>query len=244
MRCYRTLAMGAISLILGSCSSIIQGTDQSIIVNTNPPEATCSLERQGEDIGAVLSTPGSVTVSKTKHDITISCEKDGFDTATFINDSGWESGSGAAGIALDVLLTFGISSVIDSATGADNKYQSPVNITMVRASEAGSLSKDGAGDTKVFSDGEWFGQDGGWELSLTLEDGKATGQATRRDGNEYVVKGKIQEDNVMDGYVERKGNPTWAFLSGFFPNVLLVRNGQIEASFDLEKKAERAAGMR
>ncbi|MEQ9609635.1 MAG: hypothetical protein RLN99_18400 [Kiloniellaceae bacterium] len=95
------------------------------------PGASCILEREGKKIGELASSPGSVTVSKTKHDITITCDKEGYQTATYINDSGWESGSGAAGIALDVILTLGISSAIDSATGADNKYESPVNNTMV-----------------------------------------------------------------------------------------------------------------
>lgn len=119
-------------LTTGGCSSIVQGTDQEIAINSNPPGASCRLEREGQKIADLAVTPDSVTVGKTKHDITIICDKDGYQTATYINDSGWESGSGAAGIALDVILTLGISSAIDSATGADNRYESPVNITMIR----------------------------------------------------------------------------------------------------------------
>lgn len=236
MHYLRPLAMGAALIGLGSCSSIIQGTDQTIIVNTNPSEATCRLEREGQDIGAVLSTPGSVTVSKTKHDITISCERDGYNTATFIADSGWESGSGAAGIALDVILTLGISSAIDSATGADNKYQSPINLTMVPVIRQTSLSKDDAIQTDVLSDGEWFGEDGDWQLSLTIEDGNFTGLVRRGDTDEYEVTGKVVQDNVVDGLVERRNNDSWATLSGFFPKVLLIQNGDIKASIELEEK--------
>ena len=131
MTCFRNIALAAIGLGLGACSSIVQGTDQEIAVNTNPPGASCTLEREGQKIAELANTPGSVTVSKTKHDITIICDKDGYQTATYINDSGWESGSGAAGIALDVILTLGVSSAIDSATGADNRYESPVNMTLI-----------------------------------------------------------------------------------------------------------------
>ena len=130
----RILAVGLVGLGLSGCSSIVQGTDQEISINTNPAGANCTLEREGAEIGQLANTPGSVTVSKTKHDITIACDKEGYQTATYINDSGWESGSGAAGIALDVILTLGVSSAIDSATGADNKYESPVNITLIPAS--------------------------------------------------------------------------------------------------------------
>ncbi|MEX0923350.1 MAG: hypothetical protein WDZ84_11285 [Rhodovibrionaceae bacterium] len=131
MNSLRLLATGLLCLSLNACSSITQGTTQDITVNSNPGAASCILTRQGSEIGRVHNTPGTVSVSKTKHDITIACDKPGYQTATYINDSGWESGSGAAGIALDVILTAGISSAVDSATGADNRYESPVNITMV-----------------------------------------------------------------------------------------------------------------
>lgn len=131
MRKACVVVLGLFGLGLSGCSSIVQGTTQDLAVNTNPAGATCALEREGATIGTVQNTPGTVSVSKTKHDITITCDKEGYQTATYISDSGWESGSGAAGIALDVILTLGISSAVDSATGADNKYESPVNITLV-----------------------------------------------------------------------------------------------------------------
>ena len=119
------------SLGLWGCSSITQGTTQDIFINTTPAQASCKLEREDVQIAMVESTPASVNVDKTKHDILITCDKPGYQTSTYYNDSGWESGSGAAGIALDVILTLGVSSAIDSATGADNRYESPVNITLV-----------------------------------------------------------------------------------------------------------------
>ena len=133
MKSLRLLAAGAVLIALAGCSSITQGTTQNITVNTNPTGASCVLQRQGQEIGQVANTPGTVNVEKTKHDITIRCDKPGYQTATYINDSGWESGSGAAGIALDVILTAGISSAVDSATGADNRYESPVNMTLLPA---------------------------------------------------------------------------------------------------------------
>ena len=127
----RVLAIGLAVLGLWSCSWIVRGTSQDIFINTIPAGADCILEREGREIATLANTPGTVSVEKTKHDITITCTKDGYQTATYYNKSGWESGSGAGGIALDVLLTLGLSSAIDSATGADNKYKSPVNITLL-----------------------------------------------------------------------------------------------------------------
>ena len=127
----RIILLTMAGLSVGACSTITQGTDQEIYINTNPQGASCVLERNGQQISEISSTPGPVTVSKTKHDIIITCNKEGYQTASFHNDSGWESGSGAAGIALDVILTLGASSAIDSMTGADNKYQPSVNIMML-----------------------------------------------------------------------------------------------------------------
>lgn len=111
---------------LGACSSIIEGTSQEIVVNTNPAGADCALVREGVVIGRVNPTPGAVTIKKTKHDITIKCDKDGFEQATYFNKSG------AAGATFgNIILGGGIGWAIDSASGADNKYDSPVNITMV-----------------------------------------------------------------------------------------------------------------
>lgn len=131
MNLLRVAALGGAALTVGACSTITQGTNQEIYINTTPQNASCVLERNGQQISEISSTPGPVTVSKTKHDIIITCQKDGYQTASFHNNSGWEAGSGAAGIALDVILTLGASSAIDSMTGADNKYQPSVNILML-----------------------------------------------------------------------------------------------------------------
>ncbi|MBC6441282.1 MAG: PEGA domain-containing protein [Rhodospirillales bacterium] len=121
----------ACALVLAGCSTITQGVTQNITINTNPVGASCYLERLGNRIETIDSTPATVTVTKTRDDIRIVCNKPGYQTATYWNQSGWESGTGAVGIAVDVLLTAGLSSAIDSATGADNKYESPVNITLI-----------------------------------------------------------------------------------------------------------------
>ena len=125
-----TLALG--TSLLG-CATIIEGTSQEILVSTNPAGASCTLEREGQVIGTIPATPSAILVKKSKHDITIKCSKEGFETAIYINDSGLASGSVAGNVAADLLLTAGLSSIIDSASGADNKYESPVNITLIQA---------------------------------------------------------------------------------------------------------------
>ena len=56
----------------------------------------------------------------------IRCNKDGYQEATYLNHSG------SAGATFgNIVLGGGIGWAVDSAAGADNKYDSPVNITLV-----------------------------------------------------------------------------------------------------------------
>jgi len=76
-------------------------------------------------IGTVSPTPGGILIEKTKYDIIIKCNKDGYQEATYFN----KSGSAAATFG-NIVLGGGIGWAIDSASGSDNKYDSPVNITL------------------------------------------------------------------------------------------------------------------
>ena len=125
-------AAGLCALCVGlfGCASITEGTSQDISVVTNPAGASCVFERQGMNIGTIASTPATLNVPKRKYDITIKCNKPGFQEASYLNHSGVTAVI-AANVATDLLLTAGLSSIIDSSTGADNKYDSAVNITLI-----------------------------------------------------------------------------------------------------------------
>jgi hypothetical protein len=116
----------AACVLLGACSTIIEGRSQQVMVNSNPPGADCGLYRQNIRIATVQNAPGSALIEKTKYDIWVACVKQGYQMATFYNHSG------AAGATFgNIILGGGIGWAIDSATGSDNKYESPVNITLV-----------------------------------------------------------------------------------------------------------------
>lgn len=112
-------------LLAAGCSSIIDGTTQEIQIVTSPAGADCDLVREGKVIGRVNQTPGAVTVKKTKHDITITCTKKGYEKTEYINKSGFADATFGS-----ILLGGGIGWGIDSASGADNKYTSPVSLTL------------------------------------------------------------------------------------------------------------------
>lgn len=122
----RVLTVMGLAVTLGACSSIVEGTSQEIMVNTNPSGASCVLNRQGAEIARIPSTPAATTIKKTKYDITVVCAKAGFEDASFFNKSD------VAGATLgNIILGGGIGWIVDSASGADNKYTSPINITLV-----------------------------------------------------------------------------------------------------------------
>jgi hypothetical protein len=122
----RAIAAFAVCVLLGACSTIIEGRSQQIFVNTNPAGADCGLYRQGVRLATIQNAPGSALIEKTKHDMWIVCVKQGYQTATYFNHSG------AAGATFgNIILGGGIGWAIDSATGSDNKYTSPVNMTLV-----------------------------------------------------------------------------------------------------------------
>jgi hypothetical protein len=113
---------------LSGCASIISGTSQEIKVVTNPPGANCQLVRGGAVIGQVYQTPGSATIQKTKDDITLACHKDGYQEASYVNHSGID-GATYGNIVLGGAVGWGV----DSSIGADNRYDSVVNVSMVPA---------------------------------------------------------------------------------------------------------------
>jgi hypothetical protein len=121
-----TAVLAAISL--QGCAAIFDGTTQEITVSTNPPGATCDLVRRDATIANIAQTPGSARIQKTKYDITVKCRKDGYQETTYLNHSGVAGATIAD--ALGGVLTGGVAWAIDSGTGADNKYDSPVNLTM------------------------------------------------------------------------------------------------------------------
>ena len=114
-------------LLLPACATIMEGSSQEVMVNTNPEGASCALNRQGETIGRINPTPGAVTVKKSKYDLTIVCTKAGYEKATYLNHSGSEGATFG-----NIILGGGIGWAVDSANGSDNHYDSPVNISLPR----------------------------------------------------------------------------------------------------------------
>lgn len=88
----------------------------------------------------------------------------------------------------------------------------------------------------VGMDGEWFAQTGPWQLYLNIENGVFTGRARHSKSSSYDVSGRVLRDGLVAGRIDGSNGSTLGSLSGSFPSVSIVQNGQVYASFELEKK--------
>lgn len=123
----RVFAWGC-TLLAAGCGSIVGGTSQEIQISSTPPGADCAIYREGLIIGRVNPTPGTATIQKSKKDLVITCTKVQCEPAQTSCTSGVEPWS--IGNILFGLIGGPIGLIIDHSTGAVNKYESPVNVTL------------------------------------------------------------------------------------------------------------------
>jgi hypothetical protein len=123
----RGVAIALLAPAVAGCASILDGRSQEIAVSTDPPGAECGFYREeGKRIATIERTPGNAVVKKTRNDIWIVCTKPGYQPAVYLNHSGAALANVVGGI-----FTLGISTAVDTSTGAGNEYQSPANVVML-----------------------------------------------------------------------------------------------------------------
>jgi type 1 fimbria pilin len=119
----RTFLITTLVMMVASCASITQGTSQTLTFNLEPRDINCQVTRDGDGtIGSVTYQNSSLTVSKDKDDIMVSCKAEGYKPKVVKI----VSSASAAGVT-GVLLDFGITDMI---TGAMYKYPDSHNIAL------------------------------------------------------------------------------------------------------------------
>jgi hypothetical protein len=111
---------------LSGCASVIEGRAQEITIHTTPEGAVCTLERNGTPLGTISPTPGTLYLEKTKDDILIACTKAGYRETTYLNKSGYPKDNW-----IYILVGGPVGWGVDSATGSDNQYATPVTINLM-----------------------------------------------------------------------------------------------------------------
>jgi hypothetical protein len=129
-----------LGLQLGACATVFEGTTQPITVNTGTvADVDCKLTSPA--FGTLsMKAPGVVTVEKSKHNINVNCTKEGYEPGQAVIVSHF-----AAAAAANIL--FGLSGIVvgglvDAASGAGNKYDSQVNVTMAAKPEPEPVPAD------------------------------------------------------------------------------------------------------
>lgn len=117
-------ALAALGVAVSGCATIIDGTTQSVSVNTTPEEgASCTLvNSQGT---WYLTSPGSTTVHKTKTDLDVTCTKRGFGSGHVVAVSHF-TGKTAGNIIAGGLIGVGV----DAASGANYHYDQVIDVPL------------------------------------------------------------------------------------------------------------------
>jgi hypothetical protein len=130
-------ALAALGVAVSGCATIIDGTSQSLSVNTTPEGgAQCTLVN-GEGTWYV-TTPGSTTVHKTKTDLDVTCTKPGFKTAHLVSPSHF-TGKTAGNLLLGVGGVV-IGGAVDAASGANYHYDPVIDVPLGAADTAAASS--------------------------------------------------------------------------------------------------------
>src|SRR4051812_23759261 len=127
-------AAALVAVGLSGCGTITQGTTQDIAITTSPPGGHCELDRRGEHVASLYSTPNSVIVDKSTKDIVLTCAKPGYQTASLNLES-----DPSLGLFGNAIIGGVIGVGIDYATGAANKYPNSAFVPMVAAEGGASF---------------------------------------------------------------------------------------------------------
>jgi hypothetical protein len=129
---------------MAGCATIVKGTDQTVTIDTTPPGATCELKRDGQSIGVVNPTPGSINLDKSKDNISVLCHKEGH------QDGSGTISSTFQGMTFGNIIFGGIIGVaIDAGSGAMHKYQNSVQVTLIPNEFESVASRDQFFDTEI-----------------------------------------------------------------------------------------------
>lgn len=115
--------VGAISILLGSCSTIVKGTEQQVSINTpGVPGAMCML--QSPAVGSrSVQTPSNIILPKSKHNVAVSCTAQCYAPGVATLASHTEIMT-AGNVVFGGLIGLGV----DAASGAMNTYDANVDV--------------------------------------------------------------------------------------------------------------------
>ena len=201
----KTMALLATVLLMSGCASIMEGSDQTININTTgceqfePMRCTAS----NSEGSSILTAPASVSIEKARGPLTISCQsRDRSATGLKRIESSYEA-MNAGNILAGGIIGIGV----DAATGAMWKYPSSVNVGMTCGNQSdpkSSTTRNASGTyttadsiTKRWPDGRVY--QGAFKNDLPNGDGVLS-----------LVNGDKYSGNFVGGLYDGSGIYTWS----------------------------------
>jgi hypothetical protein len=114
-----------LAALLPACATVTTGTTSNISVLTEPSGAVCTLSREGEIVGVVNPTPGTVRVSNSSRQLDVRCLRSGYDPGLGAIPAEFQ-----AMTVGNILLGGVIGVVVDAASGAATRYPGTITINL------------------------------------------------------------------------------------------------------------------
>ncbi len=183
----------AAAFLLSACASITRGTHEVLEIETDPSGADVALSN-----GESCVTPCGLKL-KRKHGLHVSIKKDGYETieADVLTQI---SGSGAAGMAGNVLLGGIIGGGIDASNGSLNEFvPNPLKVTLV------PLGEEATAAAPIIAAGESFHfktfAENGIKVPLDKKERKAY-LAANKDADEDAAEVAVADTKDAAGEAE------------------------------------------
>ncbi len=142
MRMFTAITVLGCAAAVAGCATITKGTDDLVTIDTDPGGAQCFLFTENKQIAVINPTPGSIKVPKSKKDLSVRCEKDGYFPTEGVIASSFQA------MTIGNVLFGGIIGVaIDAGSGAMHKYEEGVSITLIPESFTSEEERDDFFDT-------------------------------------------------------------------------------------------------
>jgi hypothetical protein len=133
----RVVVILVLALTASACATVTMGTTQEILVESDPAGAECRIDRKGANVAVVKETPGKVIVSRSKENVTVICDRDGYARSSEIVEASF------TGATIGNVIAGGIVGVmVDAASGANNKYPERMLVVMMPSSFPDDAARD------------------------------------------------------------------------------------------------------
>ena len=124
MRRFKALGILLALSGLAGCAQVISGDTQDIVIETQPRAAAKCMLQNARGTWSVLTTPTTITLLRSKTDLSISCQ----------TDDGWTGTAGASShmsaLAYADLTPAGLGTAVDSMSGAAFDYPERIVVTL------------------------------------------------------------------------------------------------------------------